>query len=328
METTAARGGGRVRRATASSTRPRSCPSARRGASKASCPISRRHRVADHPRQHVSPDAAAGGKSRRGAWRPAPLMAGAGRSWTDSGGFQFSHCATSTASVTTASFFQEPHRRLRWSIHAAAQHAAFRTISRRHHHGVRTSAPIRNKTRANTRFEASERTLRWARVCQQAHARGAISRSSDRAGRTDRELRERLARELTRLDFPGYAIGGMRGGRRVEAMVRVLALHDARGCRPISANLYGASASARYRRRRGGRVDMFDCVHGLRATDASYVLPPRPPSACRNRQVHLKTPADRGRLRLLRLPGIYLRGLPSLFFWRARCFGPCVGVRA
>src|SRR2546430_10670863 len=60
---------------------------------------------------------------------------------------------------------------------------------------------------------AVDRTLKWAKVCVEAHARpdrqalfGIVQ------GGTDRALRERCAKELIQLDLPGYAIGGLAVG--------------------------------------------------------------------------------------------------------------------
>src|SRR5689334_11506520 len=72
-------------------------------------------------------------------------------------------------------------------------------------------------------IQAVERTLRWAKLCQAAHARpdrqalfGIVQ------GGTDRALREKCAAELIKMDFPGYAIGGLAVGEGFAAMKSVL----------------------------------------------------------------------------------------------------------
>jgi queuine tRNA-ribosyltransferase len=71
--------------------------------------------------------------------------------------------------------------------------------------------------------EAVERTLRWARVCQAAHARpGDQSLFAIVQGGTDEALRTRCAEELVKMDFPGYALGGLAVGEGFEAMKGVL----------------------------------------------------------------------------------------------------------
>ncbi|MBN6186483.1 tRNA guanosine(34) transglycosylase Tgt [Aneurinibacillus sp. BA2021] len=68
-----------------------------------------------------------------------------------------------------------------------------------------------------------ERTTRWAERCLKAHAR-----PHDQAlfgivqGGMYRELREQSARDLTSLDFPGYAIGGLSVGEPHPLMYEVL----------------------------------------------------------------------------------------------------------
>ncbi|WP_027414927.1 tRNA guanosine(34) transglycosylase Tgt [Aneurinibacillus terranovensis] len=68
-----------------------------------------------------------------------------------------------------------------------------------------------------------ERTTRWAERCLKAHERphtqalfGIVQ------GGVYRELREQSAREITSLDFPGYAIGGLSVGEPHSLMYEVL----------------------------------------------------------------------------------------------------------
>lgn len=106
-----------------------------------------------------------------------------------------------------------------------------------------------------------ERTTRWAERCLKAH-----KRPHDQAlfgivqGGMYRELREQSARDLTSLDFPGYAIGGLSVGEPHPLMYEVLdytvpllPAHKPRylmGVGSPDALIEGAI--------RG--IDMFDCV--------------------------------------------------------------------
>lgn len=71
--------------------------------------------------------------------------------------------------------------------------------------------------------QSVERTLRWAKRCKEAH-----KRSHDQAlfgivqGGGHRDLREHSARETVKIDFPGYAIGGLSVGETPEEMNEVL----------------------------------------------------------------------------------------------------------
>lgn len=109
--------------------------------------------------------------------------------------------------------------------------------------------------------QSLERTTRWAERCLKAHAR-----PQDQAlfgivqGGMFEDLRRQSAAELTSLDFPGYAIGGLSVGEPKEVMYQVLdyttpllPAHKPRylmGVGSPDALLEGAI--------RG--IDMFDCV--------------------------------------------------------------------
>jgi queuine tRNA-ribosyltransferase len=71
--------------------------------------------------------------------------------------------------------------------------------------------------------QAVERTLRWAKVCQEAHGRpedqslfGIVQ------GGTDAGLRSMCAERLVAMDLPGYAVGGLAVGEGFEAMIATL----------------------------------------------------------------------------------------------------------
>lgn len=71
--------------------------------------------------------------------------------------------------------------------------------------------------------EALERTTRWAKRCKEAHANpdtqalfGIVQ------GGMYEDLRRRSVKEITALDFPGYAVGGLSVGEPKELMLEVL----------------------------------------------------------------------------------------------------------
>jgi len=114
--------------------------------------------------------------------------------------------------------------------------------------------------------KAVERTLRWAVRCRTAHESLPFHFGYPQAlfgivqGGTIRELRERCARELVAMDFPGYALGGLAVGEKIETTYEVVG--------------YGAGLLPEHKPRylmgvgkprdilecieRG--IDMFDCV--------------------------------------------------------------------
>lgn len=71
-------------------------------------------------------------------------------------------------------------------------------------------------------LEALERTTRWARRCKAVHRREDQGVFGIVQGGTFPDLRERSARELVELDFPGYAIGGLSVGEPKELMYEML----------------------------------------------------------------------------------------------------------
>jgi len=71
--------------------------------------------------------------------------------------------------------------------------------------------------------KSMERTTRWAERCREAH------KDTDKQalfgivqGGVYEDLREKSARDLVKLDFPGYAIGGLSVGEPAQDMYRIL----------------------------------------------------------------------------------------------------------
>lgn len=69
---------------------------------------------------------------------------------------------------------------------------------------------------------ALERTTRWAARCKEAHHKEDQALFGIVQGGMYRDLRERSAREIVELDFPGYAIGGLSVGEPKPLMYEVL----------------------------------------------------------------------------------------------------------
>lgn len=107
---------------------------------------------------------------------------------------------------------------------------------------------------------AVARTSLWARRCHKLHKREDQSLFAIVQGNVFPELRERSARELLELDFPGYAIGGLSVGEPKEDMYTILELMH--GLLPDTKPRYlmgvGAPEDLLEGVKRG--VDMFDCV--------------------------------------------------------------------
>ncbi len=71
--------------------------------------------------------------------------------------------------------------------------------------------------------EAMERTLRWAARCRAATRRADQALFGIVQGGLDRDLRIACVERLSRMDFAGYAVGGLSVGESPDDMIRVLA---------------------------------------------------------------------------------------------------------
>jgi queuine tRNA-ribosyltransferase len=67
-------------------------------------------------------------------------------------------------------------------------------------------------------ISAVDRTIRWAKICKETHANDKQLLFGIVQGGIDKKLRAHCAQELTRLDFDGYAIGGLSVGEGHENM--------------------------------------------------------------------------------------------------------------
>jgi queuine tRNA-ribosyltransferase len=108
--------------------------------------------------------------------------------------------------------------------------------------------------------DATERSVRWAERSLRAASRGDQAQFAIVQGGLDPELRQWCTRELAKLDFPGYAVGGLSVGETPEEMYRVL---DATvPAMPADKPRYlmgvGRPIDILEAIRRG--IDLFDCV--------------------------------------------------------------------
>lgn len=107
---------------------------------------------------------------------------------------------------------------------------------------------------------AVERTTRWARECRdQPRAEGQLVFGIVQGG-CHEDLREQSAREITAIDFDGYAIGGLSVGEPEPEMLRMAELTAPMlpADRPRYAMGLGTPVQLVEMVARG--VDMFDCV--------------------------------------------------------------------
>lgn len=108
--------------------------------------------------------------------------------------------------------------------------------------------------------KAVERTTRWAERCKLSHSRKDQALFGIIQGNVFADLRELSARQISSMDFPGYAIGGLSVGEPKDLMYKTLDLTH--NLLPTDKPRYlmgvGAPEDLVEGVKRG--VDMFDCV--------------------------------------------------------------------
>ena len=138
--------------------------------------------------------------------------------------------------------------------------------------------------------EAVERTIRWAGQCKEAHDNSKQLLFGIVQGGVDNDLRSYCSAELVKLDFDGYAIGGLSVGEGHENMVSTVE-HTA-GLLPEDKPRYlmgvGTPADIVAAVRAG--VDMFDCVLPTRNGRNAFAFTHNGPIRLRN-SAHIE---DRG----------------------------------
>jgi queuine tRNA-ribosyltransferase len=107
---------------------------------------------------------------------------------------------------------------------------------------------------------ATARTTRWAERSRDAHRRAGQWLFGIVQGGVHLDLRERSARELAALDFPGYAVGGLSVGEPKEDMARVLAHLDPILPQEKPRYLMGVGTPDDIVEGVARGVDLFDCV--------------------------------------------------------------------
>jgi queuine tRNA-ribosyltransferase len=107
---------------------------------------------------------------------------------------------------------------------------------------------------------ATERTTRWARRSKAAHTRGDQWLFGIVQGGVHVDLRERSARALQEIDFPGYAIGGLSVGEPKDEMMRTLQATTPLLPETKPRYLMGVGTPQDLLDGVARGVDMFDCV--------------------------------------------------------------------
>jgi queuine tRNA-ribosyltransferase len=133
-------------------------------------------------------------------------------------------------------------------------------------------------------LDAAQRTVRWANRCQKAAKRADQALFAIVQGGLDPELRKWCAGELCKMDFTGYAIGGLSVGEEPDEMYRILdaTVPELPADKPRYLMGVGRPEDLLEAVRRG--VDLFDCVIPTRNGRNAMAFTDRGPIRLRNLQ--------------------------------------------
>jgi queuine tRNA-ribosyltransferase len=121
---------------------------------------------------------------------------------------------------------------------------------------------------------AVDRTIRWARLCKQHHARADQTLFAIVQGGLDLDLRRQCAAALIDIGFEGYAIGGLSVGESHEEMAAVLPGICQSLPRDKPRYLMGVGTPRDLLMAVQAGVDMFDCVLPTRNGRNSHAFTP------------------------------------------------------
>jgi len=130
--------------------------------------------------------------------------------------------------------------------------------------------------------KAVERTIRWAKRCKDTHANQKQLLFGIVQGGVDLALREYCAGELVKLDFHGYAIGGLSVGEGHENMVKTVAHTTEFLPEDKPRYLMGAGTPCDIIAAVSEGVDMFDCVMPTRNGRNAFAFTNTGPLRLRN----------------------------------------------
>jgi queuine tRNA-ribosyltransferase len=132
--------------------------------------------------------------------------------------------------------------------------------------------------------KAVERTVRWAKRCKDVHANEKQMLFAIVQGGIDLAIREKCSAELVKMDFDGYAIGGLSVGEGHKNMVKTV-----RHTTPLLPEdkpryLMGVGMPADIIAAVMAGVDMFDCVLPTRNARNAYAFTMAGPIRMRNNE--------------------------------------------
>ena len=135
--------------------------------------------------------------------------------------------------------------------------------------------------------KAVERTIRWAKRAKQAHANSDQLLFAVVQGGINLQLRTYCSSELVKLDFDGYAIGGLSVGEGHDNMVKTVTHTTPLLPKNLPRYLMGVGTPADIIAAVRAGVDMFDCVLPTRNGRNASAFTENGPVRLRN-NVHIK----------------------------------------
>jgi queuine tRNA-ribosyltransferase len=132
--------------------------------------------------------------------------------------------------------------------------------------------------------DAMRRSLRWATRCQAAATRKDQAQFGIVQGGLDAELRAESAEGLVKLDFPGYAIGGLSVGETPAEMYAALDIASPLLPREKPRYLMGVGRPIDLLEGIARGVDLFDCVMPTRNGRNALAFTDAGPIRLRNQQ--------------------------------------------
>ena len=126
--------------------------------------------------------------------------------------------------------------------------------------------------------DAMERSIRWAARCLEAATRDDQARFAIVQGGLDQDLRVECARELAKMEFEGFAVGGLSVGEEPSEMYRITALTTPELPENKPRYLMGVGRPIDLLESISRGIDLFDCVmptrngrNGLAFTDQGFL---------------------------------------------------------
>jgi len=130
--------------------------------------------------------------------------------------------------------------------------------------------------------ETVERTIRWAEQCKRAHGNNNQMLFAIVQGGIDLPLRTHCVSELVKLDFEGYAIGGLSVGEGQDNMIKTVSHTTKLLPKDKPRYLMGVGTPAEIIAAVRLGVDMFDCVLPTRNGRNAFAFTENGPLRLRN----------------------------------------------